>query len=75
MLPNIAYAIWKAILRKLNCGQYLNIVPIEKTWLMAPIEYSTRVEKTLWPQWNIPTRFIALMEKVWFRSGNRHGKR
>ena len=42
---------------------------------MAPMEYSTRVEKTLWLQRNIPSRFIALMEKVWFRSGNHHGKR
>ena len=42
---------------------------------MAPMEYSARVEKALWPQWNIPSRFIAPMEKVWFRSGNHHGKR
>ena len=42
---------------------------------MALIEYSTREDKALWPQWNIPSRFIAPMEKVWFRSGNYHAKR
>ena len=42
---------------------------------MAPMEYNTRVEKALWPQWNIPSRFIAPMEKVWFQNCNRYGKR
>ena len=28
-------------------------------------EYSPIVEKTLWPQWNIASRFIASMEKAW----------
>ena len=39
---------------------------MEKAWFMAPIEYSPRVEKALWPQWNIASRFIAPMEKAWF---------
>ena len=30
------------------------------------MEYSTRVKKALWPQWNIPSRFMVPMEKVWF---------
>ena len=30
----------------------LNIVPMEKAWFK--------------PQWNIPSWFIALMEKAWF---------
>ena len=33
---------------------------MEKAWFMA------LMEKELWPQWNIPSYFIAPMEKVWF---------
>ena len=39
---------------------------MEKAWFMAPMEYSPRVEKALWPQWKIASRFIAPMEKAWF---------
>ena len=39
---------------------------MEETWFMAPMEYSPRVEKALWPQWNIASSFIAPMEKAWF---------
>ena len=30
-------------------------------WFMIPME------KALWPQWNIPSWFIAPMEKVWLK--------
>ena len=33
---------------------------MEKAWFMAPMD------KELWPQWNIPSYFIAPMEKAWF---------
>ena len=33
---------------------------------MAPKEYSPRLEKALWLQWNIASRFIAPLEKAWF---------
>ena len=39
---------------------------MEKAWFMAPMEYSPRVEKALWPQRNIASRFVASMEKAWF---------
>ena len=44
LLPNIAYAIWKTILKTLNYVQCLNIAFLEKAWFMAPME------KTLWHQ-------------------------
>ena len=39
---------------------------MEKAWFMAPMEYSPRVEKALWSQRNIASRFVASMEKAWF---------
>ena len=33
---------------------------MKKAWFMVPMD------KELWPQWNIPSSFIAPMEKVWF---------
>ena len=33
---------------------------MEKAWFMAAMD------KELWPQWNIPSYFIAPMEKAWF---------
>ena len=38
MLPNIAYATWKTILKHLNYVQCLNIAPIEKAWFITPTE-------------------------------------
>ena len=36
LLPNMAFAIWKARLRNLHYVQCLNIAPTEKAWFMAP---------------------------------------
>ena len=33
---------------------------MKKVWFMVPME------KTLWPQLNIPSWFIAPIEKAWF---------
>ena len=33
---------------------------MEKAWFMA------QMDKELWTQWNIPSYFIASMEKTWF---------
>ena len=38
LLPNIAYAIWKAIPENLNYLQCLTITPMEKEWCLAPTE-------------------------------------
>ena len=57
---NIAYEVWKTILRDLNYVKCLNIAPMKKVWFMVPME------KTLWPQLNIPSWFIAPIEKAWF---------
>ena len=40
--------------------QCLNLAPMEKAWFMAPMD------KQLRPQWNIPSYFIASMEKASF---------
>ena len=54
-LSNLAYAIRKIILSNSNYVRCLNLAPMEKTWFMAPVEY------TSW--------FIAQMEKAWFYEG------
>ena len=60
MFPNIAFAIWKTRLSTLHYVQCLNLAPMEKAWFMAPMD------KKLRPQWNIPSYFIASMEKASF---------
>ena len=60
MLPNIAYAMRKTILRNLNYAQCLNIALMKKAWFIAPME------KALWCQWNITPWFIVPMEKARF---------
>ena len=60
MFPNIVFAIWKTRLSTLHYVQFLHLAPMEKGWVMAP------VDKELWPQWNIPSYFIASMEKASF---------
>ena len=57
---NIAYTVWKTILRNLNYVKCLNLASMKKAWFMAPME------KTWWPQSNIHSWFIAPMEKAWF---------
>ena len=60
MFSNIAFAIWKTRLSTLHYVQCLNLAPMEKAWFMAPMD------KKLRPQWNIPSYFIASMEKASF---------
>ena len=69
----------KTILGNLNCVQCLNKVLMEKAWFMVPKEYNPK-GKELCSQRNIPSWFIAPMErygfmKIIFRSGNRQCKR
>ena len=45
--------------RNLHYVQCLNIAPMEKAWFM------TLTKKELWPQWNIPSWFIAPVVKAW----------
>ena len=65
LLPDTAYAIWKTILRNLNYFQCLNIA-LSKRHSLWPQLNKASMEKALWLQWNIPSWFIALMEKAWF---------
>ena len=60
LLPNIAYAIQKRVLRNLNYVQCLNEGPMEKTWFMAPMEKALRHQR------NMSSWFMAPMEKAWF---------
>ena len=74
LLPNIAFAIWKTILRNLHYVQCLNIAPMQKAWLMAPngkrimasMEYSLI---TYSPNgrgmvlWNIVFQVVTIMAK------------
>ena len=68
LLPNIAYEIWKTILRNLNYVQCLKLAPMEKAWLMFTMEYSLS-RKDMAPMENT----YKFMNVFW--SGNRHGKR
>ena len=64
VLPNIAYAIGKTILRKLNSNLefvlHLKITPMKKAWFIATME------KALWSQLNTSPWFLVPMEKGWF---------
>ena len=44
--------------RSLHYVQCWNVVPTKKTWFMA------LMEKELWHQWNISSKFIAHMERA-----------
>ena len=81
LLPNMAYSIWKILLRKFNYVECLNMVQsirhgLWPLWNIAP------VDKVLWVQWNMPRLFIDTMKKSWFckrlfyfLSDDYHGKR
>ena len=64
----------------LNYVQCLNLIPMEKAWFMAPMEYSPNgkgimapVEYT--PMVCSPNGKVMFLWKIIFRRGNGHGKR
>ena len=69
MLPNIAYAIRKKMLKNLSYVQCLNIAPMGKAWFVAPMEYSPNGKDIMTPMEYISPSLIAPMEKAWFYEG------